>query len=286
MNEPPVKKKHLAKRLSYIELEETDNAMTLRGVPLLKEGEWHDSITPYPTHYTPENLAKFVVEASTGYRSHAFAHDLDEEIGDATNIHYDAAEKAIMADIVIFRDTQVSRDIATIIQRKLNAGIPVYVSIEMLTNDIPTENGMEAQDITITGWIPTLTPACKKCRIPKQQQEHQDMPEAETAEAQKSLEEKKQEEQEEQGDKQEEEEKTLAARITKLEEEMAGLKEQNKKLEAANTDLEGKVKQLEEANSGHETRVKALEAAPRDRAPIGRDSPAAKPAVEYTSKYF
>lgn len=282
MNEPPVKK-HLAKRLSYIELEEADNAMTLRGVPLLMEGEWHDSITPYPTIYTPENLAKFTVEASTGYRSHAFSHDMDEEIGDATNLRYDAAQKAILADIVIFRDTQTSRDIATIIQRKLNAGIPVYVSIEMLTNDVPTDTGMEAQNITITGWIPTTTPACKKCRIPKQQQEHQNMPEAETAEAPKTLEEKKQEEQEE---KQEEEEKSLAARITKLEEEMASLKEQNKKLEAANTDLEGKVKQLEEANSGYDSRVKALEAAPRDRAPIGRDSSAAKPAVEYSSKFY
>lgn len=285
MNEPPVQKqKHLAKRLSYIELSEEDDSLTLRGVPLLAEGTWHDSTTPYPTNYTADNLAKFTVEESAGYRSHAFSHDLDEEVGDAQNIRYDAEQKAIMADLKIFRDTQASRDAAAVIQRKLNAGKPVYVSIEMLTHDVMTEHGMEAQNITITGWIPTTTPACKKCRIPKHQQEHQTMPEeAEASEAPKTLDEKKQEEQEE---KKEDEEKTLAARISKLEEEMANLKEQNKKLEEANSGLEGKVKQLEEANSGYETRVKALEATPHDRAPLGRSTPAEKPIAEYTSRHY
>lgn len=280
MNEPPVQK-HLAKRLSYIELSEEDNSVTLRGVPLLAEGKWHDSTTPYPTIYTADNLAKFTVEESAGYRSHAFSHDLDEEVGDAQNIRYDAEKKAIVADLVFFRDTQASRDAATVIQRKLNAGIPVYVSIEMLTHDVQTEHGMEAQNITITGWIPTTTPACKKCRIPKHQQEHTMPEEAEASEA-KTLEEKKQEEKEE---KQEDEEKTLATRISKLEEEMANLKEQNKKLEEANSGLEGKVKQLEEANSGYEIRVKALEATPHDRAPLGRSAPAEKPIAEYTSRH-
>ena len=280
MNEPPVQK-HLAKRLSYTQLSEEDNSVTLRGVPLLTEGKWHDSTTPYPTIYTADNLAKFTVEESAGYRSHAFSHDMDEEIGDAQNIHYDAGQKAIVADLVFFRDTQVSRDNAAIIQRKLDAGKPVYVSIEMMTHDVQTENGMEAQNITITGWIPTLTPACKKCRIPKHQQKHQNMSEEAEASEAKTLEGKKQEEQEEE---KKDEEKTLAARISKLEEKMTALEEQNKKLEAANTDLEGKVKQLEETNSGYESRVKALEAAPHGRTPLGSGLTSTKPAVEYTSK--
>ena len=283
MNEPPVHK-HLAKRLSYTQLSEEDNSVTLRGVPLLTEGKWHDSTTPYPTIYTADNLAKFTVEESAGYRSHAFSHDMDEEIGDAQNIRYDAGQKAIVADLVFFRDTQVSRDNAAIIQRKLDAGKPVYVSIEVMTHDVQTENGMEAQNITITGWIPTLTPACKKCRIPKHQQEHQNMQEEAEASEAKTLEEKKQEEQEEQEEKKEDEEKTLASRISKLEEKMAALEEHNKKLEAVNTDLEGKVKQLEETNSGYESRVKALEAAPRNKTPLTSSPSSTKPVTEYFSK--
>ncbi len=122
MNEAPVsRQKHLAKRLSYSELSEEDGSVIFRNVPLLAEGEWHDSITPYPTIYTAENLAKFTVESTAGYRSHAFSHDMDEEVGDAQNIRYDAEKKALAADLVFYKDTQASRDAAAVIQRKLNA---------------------------------------------------------------------------------------------------------------------------------------------------------------------
>jgi len=163
-----------AKRLSFSTLDSGDDGtLVLRDTVLLAAGEWHDSITPYQTVYTPENLSKFSVvdgqSSVAGFREHGSSHTMDDEIGDAVNIHYDAAQQAIVCDLILHGATQASRDIIGIIRKNQKQHKPNYVSIEMLTRDIPDESGkMMATDILVTGWIATTTPACKRCAIKQQ----------------------------------------------------------------------------------------------------------------------
>ena len=287
---------YLAKRLSFRPPADaaSDSVPTLYDVPLLTAGEWHDSLTPYPTVYTPQHLRQFTVEGSAGYRDHSFAHAMDEEIGDAANIRYDEAREAIVADLVFHGATQASRDTYAVIKRREEQGLPNYVSIEMMTRDVPTEKGMEAQDIRITGWIATTTPACKKCAIPTQH--NQTMTEtnetgdpkhlegdsaASEEDKQKKAAEEENEEKKEASDekKQEEEEKT-----SEPDEETKKLTGRIEALEAALHALEAKV---EDGSKQLTERVHALEQKPNphDRAHFsfsGKTSTTA-PLAEYTT---
>ena len=141
----------------------------LKNVILLAEGKWQDSLSEYPVKYTPDNLAAFVVEDTTGYRTHAWGRGMDEEIGEATRMWYDPSQKAIMADLYLHGYTQASRDVIATIQHRQATNRRSFVSIEMYTRDVPMDGGYVAESIRIVGWIATTNPACTKCAIPKQQ---------------------------------------------------------------------------------------------------------------------
>lgn len=298
MNEPSGSfvTKRLAKRLSLNQLSTTDNnSAVLKGVTLLAAGEWHDSLTPYPTVYTAENLAKYTVEDNTGYKVHAFDRGMDEEIGEAVNIHYDESQNAIVTDLVFHGATQASRDVLSAIKRRHAAGKPAYVSIEMMTRDVPTEHGMEARDIAITGWVATATPACKKCAIPKQQTEHKktmtenppsgDEPEKKTSP-------------DEQGKPEESEAKTLT--IEALAERIAALEERLNATDKACSehikadDAGAKIKTLSETIESLKKeltasglRVKALEESAANPLPLGKElSKNTEPIAEYTTRHY
>lgn len=282
---------HLAKRLSFRTLsEEPDGAAILRDVPLLAAGQWHDSLTPYPTVYTEDNLSKFTVEGTAGYKSHAFSHPMDEEIGEAINIRYEPKQKAIMTDLLFHCETQASRDVLAMIQRRLKANRPAYVSIEMLTRDIPTDNGIEAQDITITGWIATTEPACKKCAIPKQQTEHHDMTDEKNEKQKQKAEANPEDEKQKDaqtantagaadGNKNQEDKKDPESE----KQQDCDEEDKTKKLEARVTELEAQMHKLTAELDG---RIKALESKPNGREPIKVTAPSTAPVVEYNTHYF
>ncbi len=148
---------------------DTQGSLTLKNVILLAEGVWHPYTSDYPVRCIAENLAGFVVEDPTGYRTHEDHRGMDEEIGEATRIWYDPTQKAIMADLYLHGLTQASRDtIASIIHRQA-ASRKSFVSIEMYTTDTLVDGAYLVSNIRIVGWIATTNPACTKCAIPKQQ---------------------------------------------------------------------------------------------------------------------
>lgn len=160
--------KHLVNhRLEFADEEEGDGVV-LRNVVLLAAGEWHDSLSSYPTVYTPENLEAFKVRDATGWTVHSFSRGLNEEIGEFRNPRYDSAKHAIIVDLFLHGLTQVSRDVIGAIRARAKRGQASYVSVEMLTDDVMTDEGMVATNIVITGWVTTPNPACEKCVIPKQ----------------------------------------------------------------------------------------------------------------------
>ncbi|HJJ47612.1 MAG TPA: hypothetical protein O0X39_01275 [Methanocorpusculum sp.] len=274
--------KRLAKKLSFSQLAEDTTGATLRGVVLLAEGEWHDSLTPYPTIYTPQNLAAFTVKDNAGWRTHEFSRGMDEYIGEATNIHYDAAQRAIVTDLVFHLATQASRDTFAAIKHRQNNGHPAFVSIEMETTDVPGSRGMEATNIAITGWIATDTPACRRCAVPKQQtaapeenkgekrmtDSNTDNKAAETAQAPTV-----------------EEHKALAARVTALETSIKALQDQSAADAEAKKALAAKLDAATAAAETAEKRLKALEAKPQHQAPLAASAPEVEPIADYRSEY-
>lgn len=171
MDDTEQRQHRLAKRLSFrmqAAGEPEQGGIILYDVPLLTAGTWHDSLTAYPTIYTEEALRNFSVPGPViGYRNHAETHEYADEIGEALNIRYDAEKNAIVADLLFHQETQASRDTLAMIQRRHRAHRPAYVSIEMWTRDVEREGGIYAEDITVTGYIATAEPACKKCQIPR-----------------------------------------------------------------------------------------------------------------------
>lgn len=161
--------RHALSFLDDTTVADAQGGCTLKNVILLAEGEWQDSLSEYPVKYTPDNLAAFVVEDTTGYRTHAWGRGMDEEIGEALRIWYDPAQKAIMADLYLHGLTQASRDVIAAITHRQTTNRRSFVSIEMYTRDVPRDGGYVAETIRIVGWIATSNPACTKCAIPKQQ---------------------------------------------------------------------------------------------------------------------
>lgn len=165
--------KHLVNhRLEFVSEDEGEGAV-LRNVVLLAAGEWHDSLSSYPTVYTPENLEAFKVRDATGWTVHSFSRGLNEEIGEFRNPRYDSAKHAIIVDLFLHGLTQVSRDVIGAIRARAKRGQASYVSVEMLTDDVMTDEGMVATNIVITGWVTTPNPACEKCVIPKQNSQNE-----------------------------------------------------------------------------------------------------------------
>ena len=286
--------KHLVNhRLDFAGDDDGGDAVELKNVVLLAEGEWHDSLSSYPTIYTPENLAEFTVADNTGWAVHSFSRGLNEEIGEFTNPRYDASKHAILVDIFLHGLTQTSRDVIGAIRARAKRGQNSYVSVEMLTNDVMSDEGMVATNIVITGWVTTPNPACQKCRIPKQNSDNM------TANANKTLSE---------GESETKPELTLEElleRIALLEnrcdefekrlsadEPAEDAEEKTEKEQSENPDdredeikeLAAKVAELSKALSDREQQIKALEEQPSSRVNVNEDTPSIEPLAEYTTR--
>ena len=228
-----------------------NGGVTLPNAILLAEGVWHDSLGPAPVTYTAANLASAKIRDPTGWRNHAESHGLEDDIGEVKNVHYDPTAKALVGDLYFHGLTDASRNVLGGIRARHAANLPVFVSVEHVSKDVPTASGLVATDITLTGWIATANPACTKCSIPANHGLNAGKPMTEDP-------------------KPDTEPKYASVEdVTKLREEIAAMKTASEKTtreaEAIKTDLETSKKELTAATE----RIKQLEAHPGSKAPTG-----------------
>lgn len=243
-----------------------NGGVTLPNAILLAEGVWHDSLGPDPVTYTAANLAAAKIRDPTGWRSHANSHSLEDDIGEVKNVHYDPAAKALVGDLYFHGLTDASRNVLGGIRARHATNLPVYVSVEHVSNDIPTPSGLTATDITLTGWIATVNPACTKCSIPVSHglNAGQNMTNDPTPTPDPKY--------------------ASVEDVAKLREELAAMKaaseKTTKEAEIIKTKLEDNKKELAAASE----RIKQLESAPGNKAPTGVNEHALAahtPAIQY-----
>jgi hypothetical protein len=146
-------------------MERNGNALTVKGVRLLAEGVWTDSMQKTPWRVKPEVLQRQATNwtDNTIWNRHAGGQHraVTDKVGSVQNLRYENG--AAVGDVHLHGLTQNSRDAAALVE----AGEINYVSVETLGKDkwnVGTKE-FEAQDITFTGLALVNKGACTVCTL-------------------------------------------------------------------------------------------------------------------------
>jgi hypothetical protein len=146
-------------------MERNGDALTIKGVRLLAEGKWTDSLQKTPWRVNSDVLLRNASNWTddTVWNRHAGGQHraVTDKIGEVHNIGYDNG--AVVGDVYLHGLTQNSRDAASLVENgKIN-----YVSVETVGKDrwnVGTKE-FEAQDITFTGLALVNRGACAVCTL-------------------------------------------------------------------------------------------------------------------------
>lgn len=139
--------------------------LVVRGVKLLAEGVWTDSLQKTPWRLAAETLERFHKNWTddTVWNRHSGGQHraVTDKVGRVENVRYGGG--AVVGDVNLHGITQNSRDAAALVE----AGEINYVSVETLGRDIynPETREYEAQEIQFTGLALVNRGACKVCTL-------------------------------------------------------------------------------------------------------------------------
>jgi hypothetical protein len=147
--------------------ERTDKGLLVRDVILLAEGSWTDSNVRTPCYYSPEVLEKYSKNwLDNGLWSRhpgGSPRSVADKIGAVVNFYYSAEYKAIMGDLLFHCKSQLSRDIAEMVQNGLVNAVSVEIGGEEYYNRKAKVN--EAVSIDGYGVAVVDRGACDVCLI-------------------------------------------------------------------------------------------------------------------------
>jgi len=147
--------------------ERTDKGLLVRDVILLAEGSWTDSNVRTPCYYSPEVLEKYASNwLDNGLWSRhpgGSPRSVADKIGQVVNFHYSPEYKAIMGDLLFHCKSQLSRDIAEMVQNGLVNAVSVEIGGEEYYNRKSKTN--EAVSIDGYGVAVVDRGACDVCLI-------------------------------------------------------------------------------------------------------------------------
>lgn len=147
--------------------ERTDKGLLVRDVILLAEGSWTDSNVRTPCYYSPEVLEKYSKNwLDNGLWSRhpgGSPRSVADKIGSVVNFYYSAEYKAIMGDLLFHCKSQLSRDIAEMVQNGLVNAVSVEIGGEEYYNRKSKTN--EAVSIDGYGVAVVDRGACDVCLI-------------------------------------------------------------------------------------------------------------------------
>lgn len=146
-------------------IERTGQGLTIRGVKLLAEGTWTDSMQKTPWRVSARTLERYAANWTddTVWNRHAGGQHraVTDKIGRVENVTY--KDGAVVGDVNLHGLTQNSRDAAALVE----AGEINFVSVETVGKDKwnPGTREYEATDITFTGLALVNRGACKVCTL-------------------------------------------------------------------------------------------------------------------------
>ena len=146
-------------------IERTGQGLTIRGVKLLAEGTWTDSMQKTPWRVNSGTLERYAANWTddTVWNRHAGGQHraVTDKIGRVENVTY--KDGAVVGDVNLHGLTQNSRDAAALVE----AGEINFVSVETVGKDKwnPGTREYEATDITFTGLALVNRGACKVCTL-------------------------------------------------------------------------------------------------------------------------
>jgi len=147
--------------------ERTDKGLLVRDVILLAEGSWTDSNVRTPCYYSPEVLEKYAKNwLDNGLWSRhpgGSPRSVADKIGHVVNTYYSPEHKAIMGDLQFHLRSQLSRDIAEMVQNGLVNAVSVEIGGEEYYNRKSKVN--EAVSIDGYGVAVVDRGACDVCLI-------------------------------------------------------------------------------------------------------------------------
>ncbi len=147
--------------------ERTDKGLLVRDVILLAEGSWTDSNVRTPCYYSPEVLEKYAknwLDNGLWYRHPGGSpRSVADKIGQVVNFYYSPEYKAIMGDLLFHCKSQLSRDIAEMVQNGLVNAVSVEIGGEEYYNRKSKTN--EAVSIDGYGVAVVDRGACDVCLI-------------------------------------------------------------------------------------------------------------------------
>ncbi len=147
--------------------ERTDKGLLVRDVILLAEGSWTDSNVRTPCYYSPEVLEKYASNwLDNGLWSRhpgGSPRSVADKIGQVVNFYYSPEYKAIMGDLLFHCKSQLSRDIAEMVQNGLVNAVSVEIGGEEYYNRKSKTN--EAVSIDGYGVAVVDRGACDVCLI-------------------------------------------------------------------------------------------------------------------------
>lgn len=147
--------------------EKTDKGLMVRDVILLAEGSWTDSNVRTPCYYSPEVLEKYAKNwLDNGLWSRhpgGSPRSVADKIGLVVNFYYSPEYKAIMGDLLFHCKSQLSRDIAEMVQNGLVNAVSVEIGGEEYYNRKSKTN--EAVSIDGYGVAVVDRGACDVCLI-------------------------------------------------------------------------------------------------------------------------
>jgi DNA-binding transcriptional MerR regulator len=151
--------------------EDTEGGFLIHAFPMLAEGTWSDSSGQGPLNYPARSLEKYATNwrENIGWSRHTggVPRSFSDRVSEVRSLRYDPAAKAIVGDVFYHGLTQASRDVIALTKADLAAGRPVYVSVEVITEERYNETSrlMEAEKLTFTGYAHVSQGACRKCRV-------------------------------------------------------------------------------------------------------------------------
>ena len=147
--------------------ERTASGLLVRDVILLAEGTWADSNVRTPCYYSPEVLEKYAQNwKENGLWSRhpgGSPRTVADKIGYVKNTYYSPEYKAIMGDLLFHMKSQLSRDIAEMVQDGLVNAVSVEIGGEEYYNRKTHQN--EAVSINGYGVAVVDKGACDVCTI-------------------------------------------------------------------------------------------------------------------------
>jgi len=147
--------------------ERTDKGLLVRDVILLAEGAWTDSNVRTPCYYSADVLEKYANNwKDNGLWSRhpgGSPRSVADKIGHVVNTYYSPEHKAIMGDLQFHLRSQLSRDIAEMVQNGLVNAVSVEIGGEEYYNRKSKIN--EAVSIDGYGVAVVDRGACDVCLI-------------------------------------------------------------------------------------------------------------------------